>query len=119
MDGVAILVSGMMFWLDHHLSHSYATVAFLPFFVAISVVHGLLVKYSGSIRPSAVLHAIADFIVIPITYGLVGTVVITPLSQTGFDRQFGICVGVMLVCLLACVPAFKRLGAVPNDALQT
>jgi membrane protease YdiL (CAAX protease family) len=115
---VAILVSGIMFWLDHHLSHAYATIAFLPFFVAISVVHGLLVKYSGSIRPSAVLHAMADFIVIPITYGLVGTFVITPLSQTGFDRQFGICVGVMLVCAVAFVPALKQVGVASRGATQ-
>jgi membrane protease YdiL (CAAX protease family) len=115
---VAILVSGIMFWLDHHLSHGYATIAFLPFFIAISVVHGLLVKYSGSIRPSAVLHAIADFIVIPTTYGLVGTFVITPLSQTGFDRQFGICLGVMLICAVAFVPALKQLGVAPSDTTQ-
>jgi len=46
---IAILISGIMFFLDHHLSHAYATFVFLPFFLAISVVHGLLVKYSGSI----------------------------------------------------------------------
>jgi len=49
-----------MFFLDHHLSHAYATFVFLPFFLAISAVHGLLVKYSGSIRPSVLLHALAD-----------------------------------------------------------
>ena len=41
---IAILISGIMFFLDHHLSHAYATFVFLPFFLAISVVHGLLVK---------------------------------------------------------------------------
>jgi hypothetical protein len=116
---VAILVSGIMFWLDHHLSHRYATIAFMPFFIAISIVHGLLVKYSGSIRPSAVLHAIADFIIIPITYGLVGTFMVTPLSQTGFDRQFGICVAVMLVCAIAFVPALRRLGVAPRGATKS
>src|SRR5205823_9544475 len=55
---IAILISGIMFFLDHHLSHAYATFVFLPFFLAISVVHGLLVKYSGSIRPSVLLHEI-------------------------------------------------------------
>jgi membrane protease YdiL (CAAX protease family) len=53
---IAILISGIMFFLDHHLSHAYATFVFLPFFLAISAVHGLLVKYSGSIRPSILLH---------------------------------------------------------------
>ena len=67
---IAILISGIMFFLDHHLSHAYATFAFLPFFLAISAVHGLLVKCSGSIRPSVLLHSLADFIVIPVSYGL-------------------------------------------------
>jgi hypothetical protein len=51
-----------MFFLDHHLSHAYATFVFLPFFLATSVVHGLLVKYGGSIRPSVLLHALADLL---------------------------------------------------------
>jgi membrane protease YdiL (CAAX protease family) len=82
---IAILISGIMFFLDHHLSHAYATFVFLPFFLAISAVHGLLVKYSGSIRPSVLLHALADFIVIPVTYGLVGSFSVESVSVTGFD----------------------------------
>src|SRR5262249_1758706 len=58
---VAILITGLMFFLDHHLSHAYATFAFLPFFLAISVVHGLLVRFTGSIRPSIVLHGVRGF----------------------------------------------------------
>jgi membrane protease YdiL (CAAX protease family) len=85
---IAILISGIMFFLDHHLSHAYATFVFLPFFLAISVVHGLLVKYSGSIRPSVLLHALADFIVIPVSYSLVGTFSVESVSVTGIDRQF-------------------------------
>lgn len=106
----AILVTGFMFFLDHHFSHAYATFAFLPFFLAISAVHGLLVKYSGSICPSAVLHAVADFFVIPILYGLVGTLSVVPISQTGFDSQFGICLALMTLFAFAAVPAFKRLA---------
>jgi len=107
---IAILISGIMFFLDHHLSHAYATFVFLPFFLAISVVHGLLVKYSGSIRPSVLLHAIADFIIIPVSYGLVGTFSVESVSVTGIDRQFIIWVGVMAICFAAFVPALRILG---------
>ena len=107
---IAILISGIMFFLDHHLSHAYATFVFLPFFLTISAVHGLLVKYSGSIRPSILLHALADFIVIPVTYGLVGSFSVESLSVTGIDRQFIFWVAVMVICLGAFVPALRVLG---------
>lgn len=107
----AILVSGVMFFLDHHLSHAYATFVFLPFFLAISVVHGLLVKYSGSIRPSVLLHALADFIVIPVSYGLVGSFSVESISASGIDRQFIIWVAVLVICFAAFVPALRALGA--------
>jgi membrane protease YdiL (CAAX protease family) len=108
---IAILISGIMFFLDHHLSHAYATFVFLPFFLAISAVHGLLVKYSGSIRPSVLLHALADFIVIPVSYGLVGTFSVESVSVIGIDRQFIIWVAVMVICFAAFVPALRVLGA--------
>jgi membrane protease YdiL (CAAX protease family) len=108
---IAILISGIMFFLDHHLSHAYATLVFLPFFLVISVVHGLLVKFSGSIRPSVVLHSLADFVVIPVSYGLVGTFSVESVPITGIDRQFIIWVAVMVVCFAAFVPALRILGA--------
>jgi membrane protease YdiL (CAAX protease family) len=108
---VAILITGFMFFLDHHFSHVYATFAFLPFFLAISAVHGLLVKYSGSIRPSVLLHAAADFLVIPILYGLVGSLSVTPISQTGLDRQFLVCLALMIIFAIAAVPTFRSLAA--------
>jgi membrane protease YdiL (CAAX protease family) len=111
---IAILISGVLFFLDHHLSHAYATLVFLPFFLAISVVHGLLVKYSGSIRPSVLLHALADFIVIPVSYGLVGSFSVEPVAVTGIDRQFVVWVGVMVICFAAFVPALRVLGARSN-----
>jgi membrane protease YdiL (CAAX protease family) len=108
---VAIAISGIMFFLDHHLSHAYATFAFFPFFLMISVVHGLLVKYSGSIRPSMLLHSVADFIVKPVKYGLVGSFSVEPLSKTGVDRQFIVCLVVMLICGVLFVPALRALRA--------
>ena len=114
---IAILISGIMFFLDHHLSHAYATFVFLPFFLAISAVHGLLVKYGGSIRPSVLLHALADFIVIPVTYGLVGSFSVESLSVTGIDRHFIIWVAVMVICLGAFVPALRVLRRQSETAL--
>jgi len=114
---IAILISGIMFFLDHHLSHAYATFVFGPFFLAISAVHGLLVKYSGSIRPSMLLHALADFIIIPVTYGLVGSFSVESLSVTGIDRHFIIWVAVMVICLGAFVPALRVLGRQSETAL--
>ena len=105
-----------MFFLDHHLSHAYATFVFLAFFLAISAVHGLLVKYSGSIWPSILLHALADFIVIPVTYGLVGSFSVESLSVTGIDRQFIIWVVIMAICLGAFVPALRVLGSQSETA---
>lgn len=111
---VGILITGFMFFLDHHFSHAYATFAFLPFFLAISVVHGLLVKCSGSIRPSVVLHGIADFLVIPIMYGLVGSFSVTPISQTGFDTELAICLALTLFFALAAVVPFRRLAIISS-----
>jgi membrane protease YdiL (CAAX protease family) len=110
----AILITGFMFFLDHHLSHAYATFAFLPFFLAISVVHGFLVKCSGSIAPSVVLHSVADFLVIPIMYGLVGSFSVTPISKTGIDAQFVLCLGLATFFALVSIMLFKQLAAVSS-----
>jgi membrane protease YdiL (CAAX protease family) len=115
---IAILITGSMFFLDHHLSHAYATFAFLPFFLAISVVHGLLIRFTGSIRPSALLHGVADFCVVPIMYGLVGSFSVSPVWETGFDRNFAICLAAMLIFGVAATAAFVRLAhcSKPNQA---
>jgi membrane protease YdiL (CAAX protease family) len=108
----AILVVGLVFFLDHHLSHAYATFAFLPFFLAVSAVHGLLVYCTRSILPSIVLHAVADALIIPIQYGIVGSPPTGLVWQTGLDRGFVIALAAFLLCGLAAVPAFRRLAAV-------
>jgi membrane protease YdiL (CAAX protease family) len=53
-----------------HLSHAYATLAFAPFFLAYSLLHGVLVFLTRSILPSVVLHAMGDFTILPIQYGI-------------------------------------------------
>src|SRR5439155_14652138 len=104
---IAILISGIMFFFDHHLSHAYATFAFFPFFLAISAVHGLIVKQCGSIRPSMLLHAVADFCVIPVMYGLIGSFRVESLSAMGIDRQFLAWVAVIVICFALFVIALR------------
>lgn len=67
---VAIAAAALLFWIVH-LSHAYATVAFVPFFFAYSVLHGALVWATRSIVPSVVLHAIGDFTILPMQYGVI------------------------------------------------
>lgn len=112
---VAILATGFVFFLDHHLSHAYATWAFLPFFMLVSALHGLLVYYTRSILPSVLLHASADFLVIPVQYGLVGHLDFTPAWKTGVDGMFLGVVALVLLSGAASVPAFRRLAAVTCD----
>ena len=51
-----ILITAIVFYVVH-LSHAYATIAFLPFFLAYSILHGYLVYLTRSILPSVFLHA--------------------------------------------------------------
>jgi membrane protease YdiL (CAAX protease family) len=67
---VAIVAAALLFWIVH-LSHAYATPAFIPFFAAYSVLHGTLVWATRSIVPSVVLHAIGDFTILPMQYGVI------------------------------------------------
>jgi membrane protease YdiL (CAAX protease family) len=108
---VAILVSGVMFYVAH-LNHSYVTLAHLPFFLAISAVHGLLVYLTGSILPAIVLHASADLLFIPLQYGLLGNLHAEPIWRTGVDSPFLACLAITLIFGLAAVPAFRRLATV-------
>jgi hypothetical protein len=106
-----ILITGAVFFLDHHLSHAYATYAFLPFFMLVSTLHGLLVYCTRSILPSVVLHAVADFCVIPFQYGLLGSIDFTPVWRTGIDAFFVCLCAVTIGAALAAIPAFLRLAA--------
>jgi len=109
------LVSGFIFFMDHHLSHAYATYAFLPFFMIVSALHALLVYFTGSIRPSIVLHAFFDFCVIPVQYGLLGSIPVSPVLKTGIDSSFIVEIIVILLFGIASVPAFRKLRAVAEQ----
>lgn len=106
------LITGLVFFLDHHFSHAYATFAFLPFFVAVSVLHALLVYFTGSIRPSIVLHVVFDAAVIPIQYGLIGELSMSPVLKAGVDASFLAESAIMLLFAAAAVPAFRKLQTV-------
>jgi len=108
----AILIVGLMFFADHHVSHAYATLAFLPFFLAVSLVHGLLVYCVRSILPSVVLHAVADALIIPVQYGLIGKIPVGVVWETGADPAFITSLAVFLACGVAAVPAFRRLATI-------
>ena len=109
---VATIITGVMFYLVHYVSHSYATVAFLPFFLAVSAVHARLVYLTGSILPSIVLHAAFDFAVISFAYGLIGTVPLSSVHRTGVDSSFWLEVAIILVFAAAALPAFRKLAEV-------
>lgn len=67
---VGIVAVTLIFYVAH-LSHAYATLTFLPFFIGHGLVFGLLVFYTRSIVPGIVLHALSDFIVLPMQYGVI------------------------------------------------
>lgn len=97
---VGIGVVTILFYVAH-LSHAYATVAFVPFFLGHGLVFGLLVFHTRSIVPGVVLHAISDFIVLPMQYG-----VIPSAGQWAFVWQGWL----SLSAGAAAIPAFARLA---------
>ncbi|MEO7326687.1 MAG: type II CAAX endopeptidase family protein [Dokdonella sp.] len=111
----AILITGMVFFADHYFGHAYATFAFLPFFLAVSTLHGLLVYTTQSILPSIVLHAVADAIVIPIQYGVIGNPSLSSVWTNGVDDSFLVTAAVGVVFAGVAVPAFGKLARVVAD----
>lgn len=97
---VAIGLVAILFYLAH-LSHAYATLAFAPFFLAHGLAFGLLVFYTRSILPGIVLHAVSDFIVLPMQYG-----VIPSLGQCEFVWRGWL----SLLAGAAAIPAFLQLA---------
>ncbi len=67
---LAIALTSALFYLVHR-SHAYATLAFVPFFAAYSLLHAALVYLTRSILPSVVLHAAGDFCILPVQYGVI------------------------------------------------
>lgn len=99
---VGISLVTILFYVAH-LSHAYATLAFMPFFLAHGLVFGLLVFCTRSIVPGVVLHAVSDFIVLPMQDG-----VIPSAGQWGFVWQGWL----SLLAGAAAIPAFLQLARV-------
>jgi membrane protease YdiL (CAAX protease family) len=97
---VGIIVVTILFYVAH-LSHAYATMAFVPFFLAHGLVLGLLVFYTRSILPGVVLHAVSDLLVLPMQYG-----VIPSAGEWGFVWQGWL----SLLAGAAAIPAFRQLA---------
>jgi len=98
---VGIGLVTILFYLAHR-SHAYATLAFLPFFLAHGLTMGLLVFYTRSILPGIVLHAVSDLIVLPMQYG-----VIPSAGQSAFVWQGWL----LLFTGGAAIPAFRELAS--------
>jgi membrane protease YdiL (CAAX protease family) len=94
-----IVVVTLLFYLAH-LSHAYATLAFVPFFLAHGLLFGWLVYSTRSILPGIVLHGVSDFVVLPMQYG-----VIPSIGKWAFVSQGGL----TLVAGVAAVFAFRQL----------
>jgi membrane protease YdiL (CAAX protease family) len=97
---VGIGLVTLLFYVAH-LSHAYATLAFVPFFLAHGLVFGLLVFFTRSIVPGIILHAVSDFIVLPMQYG-----VIPSAGQWAFVWQGWL----SLLAGAAAIPAFRQLA---------
>ena len=95
----AIAITAALFYVVH-LSHAYATIAFVPFFAAYSLLHGVLVFLTRSILPSIVLHALGDAIVLPMQYGVV---------NLPFGERYEPYLACVLLFALAAVFPFLRL----------
>jgi len=95
-----ILVSSVLFYVVH-LSHAYATLSFLPFFLLYSFLHGYLVYLTGSILLPIVLHFVGDFTVLPMQYGVIADAGKWPFVHNGW---------LSLLALMVAVPLFYKLS---------
>ena len=84
-----------------HLSHAYATLAFVPFFIAHGLVFGLLVWFTRSIVPGIILHAVSDFIVLPMQYRVIPSAGEWAFVWPGW---------LSLLAGAAAIPAFRQLA---------
>lgn len=97
-----IVTVTVVFYLAHR-SHTYATIAFLPFFLVHGMVFGGLVYATRSIVPGIVLHAVSDFVVLPMQYGVVPSAGRWPFVSEGW---------LSLVAGAAALVTFRKLVAI-------
>jgi membrane protease YdiL (CAAX protease family) len=63
----AIAITSILFVLVH-LTHGAAVLPFLPFYLVVAVVYGVLAYLTGSILPSMVLHFTGDVLMFALRY---------------------------------------------------
>ncbi len=85
---VAIGVTAVIF-TSVHLTHGAAVIPFLPFYLAVAAVYGLLAYYTGSIVPGIVLHFAGDVMmfavrVIAARQGVAPGGAVSPLAEPAF-----------------------------------
>ena len=98
----SILITAIVFYVVH-LSHAYATIAFLPFFLAYSILQGYLVYLTRSILPSVLLHALGDVTILPMQYGILKNIGEIPFIHNGW---------MSLTMAVVAVPLFYNLSKI-------
>lgn len=119
---VAILLVGVIFAFAHG-THSFFTLALLPFYLGIGATYGTIAWITDSILPGIVLHAGADFLdFFMITAGAGGAwerslsapapARTQPLHPEGIDAGFVVNLVVLALLATATVWAYRQLAAV-------
>jgi membrane protease YdiL (CAAX protease family) len=65
--GIAVATTSVLFTLVH-LTHGSGILPFLPFYLVVAVVYGLLTLLTGSILPSMTLHFVGDVMMFALRY---------------------------------------------------
>ncbi len=113
---IAIAVTSLFFALIH-ITHGLALLAFLlPYYLAVSVVYGILAWRTGSILPGVALHSIGDAVSNVVAWRG-GPPVARPLvRRTGPDWRFGMAVAAVIILAFVAAWAFRRME--PRRAAQ-
>jgi membrane protease YdiL (CAAX protease family) len=113
---IAIAVTSLFFALIH-LTHGLTLLAFLlPYYLAVSVVYGILAWRTGSILPGLALHSIGDAVGNVVAWRR-GPPVARPLIwRTGADWHFVLALSVGIILAFVAAWAFRRIEAVKKWA---
>lgn len=108
---VAILVTGLFFGFAH-FTHPEATFAWLPYYMAVAAVYGMLAYFTDSILPSLALHAGGNFLgsLPALAGGAVRSTPALPAARGSFDQSFWVIVVALAASLVGTVAAFIFLA---------
>jgi membrane protease YdiL (CAAX protease family) len=113
---VAIVLVGVFFGAAH-ASHTYWSLALLPYYMAIAAVFGGLAFLTGSIVPSLVLHAGADALDALLSVAGAGSVEMAGAARSGGSAGFGVALNVVILIGtgIATVWAFRELARAARE----